>query len=256
MLTFDVEEFDTPEEYGGSLPFSDQILMSEKGTHIILDILQSQDIKATFFCTANFAKHSPESIERIVREGHEIASHGYYHSRFETEHLKISKQELENISGLEVTGYRMARMMPVENEELIEAGYQYNSSLNPVLLPGRYNNLSKPRTVFKTGSLVQVPASATPRLRIPLFWLSFHNMPLSFYKRCCSQTINADNYLNLYFHPWEFLPLTPEQYKLPKYVCRNSGKEMVARFTSLLTWMKHQGYGFITMGEFTKQQGA
>lgn len=83
-----------------------------------------------------------------MTEGHEVASHGYYHSDFKVEHLTQSKLALENISGTEVTGFRMARMMPVDEAEIAKAGYEYNSSINPTWLPGRYNNFDKPRTWF------------------------------------------------------------------------------------------------------------
>jgi peptidoglycan/xylan/chitin deacetylase (PgdA/CDA1 family) len=233
LLSFDLEEFDMPLEYGKTIDFSDQIKVSAEGTKIVLDLLLKENIKATFFSTVVFASHARDLINRIITEGHELASHGYYHSAFEEKHLLESKQELERISGKLVDGFRMARMMPVSDDAIQRAGYNYNSSLNPVYLPGRYNNFFKPRTKFVMGKLVQFPASATPLLRIPLFWLSFHNFPLWFYKAACSRTINRDGYLNLYFHPWEFTDLKKEQYGFPGFVSKNTGREMVDRFHDL-----------------------
>src|SRR5476649_2900739 len=131
LLGFDIEEFDMPFEYGKTLPFSEQLSISTAGTLLILDILKETGITATFFCTAHYALHQPEIIFKIVNAGHEIASHGYYHSNFKPQHLEQSKILLEKISGQTVTGYRMARMMPVDEEEIYKAGYQYNSSINP-----------------------------------------------------------------------------------------------------------------------------
>lgn len=49
-------------------------------THKILDILKSEDVKATFFCVGkNVAKH-PEIINRMVREGHSVGNHSWNHS--------------------------------------------------------------------------------------------------------------------------------------------------------------------------------
>jgi peptidoglycan/xylan/chitin deacetylase (PgdA/CDA1 family) len=197
-----------------------------------------------------FAQHAVDLIHRIRVEGHEIASHGYFHSAFENRHLLESKIELERISGELVVGFRRARMMPVDSQELQNAGYLYNSSLNPVYLPGRYNNFFKPRTLFVTGSSVQVPASATPFIRFPLFWLSFHNIPLWLYKAACLSTISRDSYLNLYFHPWEFTDLTNPNYGLPKFISKNSGIKMIDRFSHLLAWMQKKGYAFNTIKEF------
>ena len=46
-----------------------------------------------------FAKEVPDLIKRIIDEGHELASHTYFHSDFKIEHLKESKEALEKLSG-------------------------------------------------------------------------------------------------------------------------------------------------------------
>lgn len=239
-----------PLEYGNSIPFDEQISVSAKGTKIILDILKENQIKATFFSTVVFAAHSPDLIHRIINEGHELASHGYYHSAFQDHHLLESRTELERISGCAVAGFRMPRMMPVDDKAIQHAGYLYNSSLNPVYLPGRYNNFFKPRTMFSTHSVLQLPASATPLIRFPLFWLSFHNLPLWLYKSACLYTMKYDNYLNIYFHPWEFIDLTNPNYGMPGFVAKRSGTEMSDRFQSWIGWMKNYGYSFSTILNF------
>ena len=253
LLSFDLEEFDMPLEYGKSISFDQQIHISATGTNIILDILRKNQIKATFFSTATFALHATDLIHRIINEGHELASHGYFHSKFEEGHLRESKNELEKISGDRIIGFRMPRMMDVNSDAIERAGYLYNSSLNPVYLPGRYNNFFKPRTVFSVNNVIQLPASATPLIRFPLFWLSFHNLPLWFYKAACVQTINQDKYLNIYFHPWEFTDLLNPIYGLPGFVSKNSGGKMIDRFCIWIYWMKRRGYGFNTIKEFIFQ---
>jgi peptidoglycan/xylan/chitin deacetylase (PgdA/CDA1 family) len=252
LLSFDIEEFDMPMEYGKHIPFEDQIRISKEGTTAILDILNKHQISATFFSTVVFAKQSPELIARIGAEGHELASHSYYHSQFKPEDLATSRTELQLLSGLPVTGFRMPRMMAVDNNELVMAGYQYNSSLNPTYLPGRYNNLSRPRTIFSEQGLLQLPASVTPLVRFPLFWISFHNIPLSVYSAMCLRTIKYDGYLNLYFHPWEFTDLTPERLGMPGFVSRNSGKKMQQRFESWIKRFIQPGFKFQTISDYLK----
>jgi peptidoglycan/xylan/chitin deacetylase (PgdA/CDA1 family) len=249
-LSFDIEEFDMPFEYGKTISFEDQISISIKGCHDILDLLKKHQAKATFFSTAVFAISASEIIKRINDEGHELASHGYYHSDFKNEHLSESKKELERLSGQNVKGYRMARMMPLDSQAVASAGYNYNSSLNPVYLPGRYNNYFKPRTSFINGNLLEIPASATPYIRLPLFWLSFHNLPLFFYKWLCRITMWKDNYLNIYFHPWEFTDLKQERFGLPDFVTRQTGSDMIRRFDQWLAWCKKRNYVFSTLGQF------
>lgn len=250
LLSFDIEEFDMPFEYGKQLPLEEQLSVSQKGCEIILDLLRQYNVKATFFSTVVFAQNSKAVIERIKGEKHELASHGYYHSAFSEEHLLQSRQHLEEMSGMDVRGFRMPRMMPVDDAGIENAGYRYNSSINPVWLPGRYDNRNKPRTLFRQGEVWQLPASATPGLRVPLFWLSFHNFPLAAYLRACATTMSRDGYLNLYFHPWEFTDLSDPELGMPWYVKRNSGTQMQRRFGQMLSWMTKKRYAFTTIAEF------
>ncbi len=245
LLSFDIEEFDMPFEYGKEINFTDQMSISITGTTIILDLLLKHQVKATFFSTATFAMNAPEIMKRIVAEGHEVASHSYFHSDFKIEHLLQSKEKLESITHTKVVGFRMPRMHPVDEKAVFEAGYTYNTSINPTYLPGRYNNFSKPRTFFKQDGVLQIPASVSPIIRFPLFWLSFHNLPLWLYQWLCNVTLKKDKYLNLYFHPWEFTDLKQkERFGFPGYVSKNSGNDMKNRLEFLIVWMKKQRYSF------------
>ena len=251
LLSFDIEEFDMPFEYGKEISFADQISISRAGTIAILDLLDKHKIKATFFCTVTFAENVPDLIERITKTGHELASHGYYHSDFKPEHLLKSKVRLQELSGQEISGYRMARMMPVDEQEIEKAGYLYNTSINPTYLPGRYNNFNVSRTHFRKQNVLQIPASVSPVIRFPLFWLSFHNLPLSIYKSLARWTYKKDQYLNIYFHPWEFTDLDDfERFGFPGYVRKNTGSKMIKRMDSLINWMKSKNYPFGTFQEF------
>ncbi len=251
LLSFDIEEFDMPFEYGKDITLEKQIAVSEKGTTIILDLLKKNQIKATFFSTVVFAEKVPHLISRIINEGHELASHTYYHSDFKVEHLLSSKLKLEELSGTEIVGFRMPRMQPVDEKEIFKAGYTYNSSINPTYLPGRYNNFDKPRTYFKQDGVWQIPASASPIVRFPLFWLSFHNLPMSLYTFLSKITYKKDSYLNIYFHPWEFTQLNDkEAYNFPNYVSKNSGDKMTERLNQFIQSMKEKKYIFGTFKEF------
>lgn len=245
LLSFDIEEFEMPREYGDPIPFTDQIQISKEGTTKILDLLKKHNITATFYTTANFAQNAQDIVTRIVSEGHELASHGLYHDHFKPEHLKQSKEILEQIGNTSVKGYRMARMMPVPEEEVYNAGYIYNSSINPTYLPGRYNKLNEPRTYFIREGVWQIPASVTPLIRFPLFWISFHNLPLSLYCALAGRTLKKDGYLNVYFHPWEFMPIGPKsKYNFPFYVTKNTDQKMIDRLGKFIEWALKKGHKF------------
>lgn len=251
LLSFDIEEFDMPIEYGKEISFQDQMDISIRGTNQILDILNKHAIKATFFSTVIFAQNAPDVIKRIISSGHELASHGYYHSAFDTEHLASSRKALQEISGQEIKGFRMPRMKAVDENEIRKAGYQYNSSINPTWLPGRYNNLGRPRTRFQEAGIWQIPASVCPVLRFPLFWLSFHNLPQGIYIWLAKKTHKKDGYLNIYFHPWEFTELKDKKrFGFPGYVSKNSGIKMIERMDAFIGDLKARGYTFSTISEF------
>lgn len=240
-LSFDIEEFDMPKEYGYDIAFERQIAISRKGLTAILDLLKKHQMRATFFSTVVFAQQVPDLISRLIEEGHELASHTYYHSDFENEHLKRSKEALEQQFGVTVEGLRMPRMLEVSAEEVKKAGYRYNSSVNPTFLPGRYNKLHVPKRFFNENGLWQIPA-AVSWFRFPLFWLSFHNLPLWLYRFLLKRSVKSIGYAALYFHPWEFTDLYQKEFNFPAYVMRNSGEKMIARFDSLLTFIKQQGW--------------
>lgn len=251
LLSFDVEEFDVPKEHGVDLPIEEQVRISTVGTHALLDVLKKHAVKATIFCTANFAQRSPEVIQRIISEGHELASHGFYHWTFEEADLKKSKEALEEQTGLPIRGYRMARMMPVSEAEIAKAGYTYNSSLHPTFIPGRYMHLRAPRTYFMKEGVLQIPASVTPWIRFPLFWLSCHNLPFGLYRWLCRRTLRHDGYLVTYFHPWEFYQLDEHpELKLPFIIRNNSGRGMISRLDRWIQAFLNEGASFVTFSEF------
>ena len=79
LLSFDTEEFDVPREHGVDFPLDEAMKVSVYGTNRILDCLKNNGVKATFFCTSNFAENAPEVMRRIMDEGHEVAAHGCDH---------------------------------------------------------------------------------------------------------------------------------------------------------------------------------
>ncbi|AQG80228.1 DUF3473 domain-containing protein [Spirosoma montaniterrae] len=247
LFTVDVEEFDTAVEFGHTIPLSEQIAVSTRGLRLLADRFETVGVRSTLFTTANYALHEPDLIKHLAQT-HEIASHGYYHTTFEPVDLHKSRVALEELLEKPVTGFRRARMGYVDPNDVQQAGYQYNSSLHPTWLPGRYNHWGEPRHPFREAGVWQIPASVTPTLRLPLFWLSLKNFPFGYYKQLCRRTLRADGFLNLYVHPWEFTDLSTYE-KIPAYVRRHSRDELLDRVEKLLRFLKQEG-DFQTMNEF------
>lgn len=248
LLSLDVEEFDIPEEYGQKVDDLTKIRVSGEGLTLILDLLEELDLTVTCFTTVYFARSQPALMDRIIGR-HELASHGFIHSAFGPGDLLSSRLELERLSGRHVHGFRSPRLKAVDSREVLAAGYSYNSSENPIWLPGRYMHFFRPRLPYLSGDLVNLPVSTTPVIRYPLFWLSFKHSPLGLFKKMSGWALEADGYLNIFFHPWEFIDLNV--WHLPASVKRLSGRKMLSKLSAYLVWLKERAE-FTTCSAFAE----
>ena len=253
MLTFDLEEFDIPQEYGQQISLVNQFQVTLQGLARVLSVLDRHKIHATFFVTGHFADSHPDLI-RHLSQTHEIASHALYHSNaraFCESDIVHSRRILEALSGQAVAGFRMPRLKTLDSQALRRWGFRYDSSINPTWLPGRYNMLRHNPLPSINNGLIELPCSTTPWLRFPLFWLSFKNLPLNIYTWLCRLTLKKRGNLTLYFHPWEFADL--RAYKLPFYVKRTDSGELSAKLARLVRALKKRGATFVTCGTFCDQ---
>lgn len=147
MLSIDVEDYFHVSAFEDISPldkwddFESRVVAN---TERILHVLGSADVYATFFILGWVAKRYPDLVRNIAAAGHEVASHGYGHQRIgnldRTEFcrdIQQSKQILEDLIGKEVLGYRapsysISHQTPWAFDELLEAGYRYDSSVFPV----------------------------------------------------------------------------------------------------------------------------
>jgi hypothetical protein len=253
LLTFDLEEFDLPLEFGCPISEEEQLSISTEGLYRLTTLLSQHNIPATFFTTSYYAGKNEELLKNLS-ENHEIASHSKYHSTFRATDPPDSKAELEKITGKNIQGFRMPFFRKTDLSVLKAAGYRYDSSINPTLIPGRYNNLTAHRKVYQDTmtSLVEIPVSVSPLIRFPLSWLSFKNIPLPVFLFMSRMAMRKDSYLHLYFHPWEFADL--DSFKIPWYVKARSGDSLSDRLGKLITDLKKTAT-FITISGFLDASG-
>lgn len=201
----------------------------ERNMDRILPLFDDHGVKATFFTLGWIAERYPEVVRRIVANGHELACHGYSHLRATTQtpeefrqDVSRAKQLLEDISGVQVKGYRAASYsIGASNlwalEVLEELGFDYSSSIYPV----RHDLYGMPeaqRFAFR-------PDNAPKLLEIPVTTVAIgsKNFPCGgggyfrlFPYRLSRWAINAVNRVDrqagiFYFHPWEIDPEQPRQ---------------------------------------------
>jgi len=195
----------------------------------ILDIFSEHNIKATFFTLGWIAERYPAMIRNIVAQGHELASHGYGHlrasdqSRSEfTDDIGRSKALLEDLSGVQVLGYRAPSFsIGKENmwalDVLHELGYRYSSSIYPVK-HDHYGVPDAPRFAYRPNGpegLLEVPVS-TVRFGEKNYPAGgggfFRFFPYSLSRWLLRRINERDGESAIfYFHPWEIDPQQPRQ---------------------------------------------
>ena len=83
-------------------------------TNLILDVLKSNDVKATFFVLSSYIENNPNIVLRMVNEGHAVANHSKSHlstpsltndvNTFKCE-LQSVEQSFKNLTGEEIKKY-------------------------------------------------------------------------------------------------------------------------------------------------------
>lgn len=244
LLTFDIEEFDLPLEFGVKITDEEQFETSRIGTEKILELLNKNNVKATFFISAKFASKYPGLIKKIS-EKHEIGLHCLEHkdnySKMKSDDalakIKKGKEILEKIIERKISGFRAPRFNPPAYKVLNQAGIVYDSSLHPTFIPRRYNNFRSPINKISKENIEIIPISVSPMLRLPLFWIAFRNFPLFYSKYITNQ---CKEYTCLVFHSWEFIDI--ENLKLPLLIKRNTGDKLIQKLQKYISYYKHRKF--------------
>lgn len=202
----------------------------EIGTRQVLDLLSERNATGTFFTLGWIARRHPALVKEITARGHEIASHGWGHERITTitpkqfrESVRTSRDELEQVSGQRVFGYRAPSFSIVRGGEwaldiLIEEGYTYDSSLMPILRSGygyRGGGRDAYRITRTAGELVEFPPTtlgAPPVLMPAGGGAYFRLFPYQFVRMAFSSAEQRGVAGTFYIHPWE---LDEAQPRLP-----------------------------------------
>ncbi len=221
-LTIDVEDYFQVSAFAPYIARSDwdaRECRVERNVGRILEILASRNIKATFFALGWIAERYPQLIRRIVREGHELASHGYGHERVTDltpaaflEDITRAKGILEHLSCTAVSGYRAPSFsIGASNlwafDELVRAGYRYSSSIYPIK-HDHYGMPDSPRFAYRVKeSLLEIPIT-TLRLfkrNLPSSGGGFFRLLPYELSKWMLQRVNAHDGQPaiFYFHPWE-----------------------------------------------------
>ncbi len=256
-ITIDCEEWNSPYLRGKEDSDNFSTAFSREGNMALLALFAKHDIKATFFITGFFAQREPENVRQILKDGHEIACHGYEHHyrnrSFDIEKDVIKAKEiLEQITQKKIKGFRAPQA--TYSEELLrildKCGFIYDSSLHPAYLPGYYNNRKAPLHIHKplpNSSLLEIPVAVMPKTRLPIVWMFMRNIGVWWTQRGINALVKRKINPVIYVHSWEFVPLISKG--VPFYFKRKTGEPFLKMLEKFIILNKKRGQEFYRLDQ-------
>jgi polysaccharide deacetylase family protein (PEP-CTERM system associated) len=229
-FTVDVEDYFQVAAFEGHIAREDwdrHPRRVERNTEAVLNLLDAHGVKGTFFTLGWVAERCPALVRDIAARGHELASHGYDHTRvtqMNRDHFRDdvtrAKRLLEDAAGVAVRGYRAPTFSFNRDnrwayELLLEAGYAYSSSVAPVK-HDLYGIPDAPREPYRDASgMLEIPIS-TIRIgarNLPCGGGGFFRLYPYRLTRWCIERINREDAQPciFYMHPWEIDVEQPRQ---------------------------------------------
>jgi len=260
-LTVDVEDYFHVAAFEQQITPADWQHMTprvDRNTRVLLDQFDRNNAKATFFFLGWVAERFPELVKEVQRRGHEVASHGFSHTRvhqqtqaeFRDDVVK-AKDILEQLTGEAVIGYRAPSFSINKQSEwafeiLKDIGHVYSSSTYPIkhdlygvpdwpqqpyMRPEGIWEIPMP-TLTMLGR--QLPIAGGGYFRLMPYWLS---------SKLISKFLREDRMPYMfYFHPWEVDPEQPrvegagQKSKFRHYVNLDKMEHKLDRLLTQFNW--------------------
>ena len=221
-MTVDVEDYFQVQALADRIPRASWDQMPrrvESNIDRLLQLFSDAGVSATFFTLGWIAERHPMMVRRIAASGHELASHGYDHTRVDKlnpasfrEDVQRTKAALEDIAGCPVIGYRAPTFSIGPDtrwayEILEEEGYRYSSSVYPIR-HDLYGAVDAPREPFQPDSrgLWEFPLTTRRLLgqNLPCAGGGYFRLLPYWTSRLNLHHINAQELPCIfYLHPWE-----------------------------------------------------
>ncbi|MEQ8316821.1 MAG: polysaccharide deacetylase family protein [Phycisphaerales bacterium] len=271
VLSFDIEDWfhivdvpavDDPAQW---LELSRRSSIVERYTDLILDLCRKHQTRATFFVLGWIADRHPELVARVAAEGHELATHSFWHRRVYTltaqEFLEDLRRSIDAITaaapGASVRGFRAPSFSITPGSEwafdtILRAGLAYDASLFPGPRGhGGYDCPRGPHVVEtpKGARLVELPMSVAPVGLGPLRHRMCYSgggylrlLPSSMIHQGIEHEAAQGRGTVVYLHPRDFAPdcprvSMPPARKFKCYVGLSSTTTKLERLLDRYEWM-------------------
>jgi polysaccharide deacetylase family protein (PEP-CTERM system associated) len=231
-LSVDLEDYFQVEAFAQQISRSQWSSIPSRVRHstdLVLQLLERNRCKATFFVLGWVAEREPQLIREIADAGHELACHSHLHRRVYhmtpsefREDLRKSRAIIEDAGGTPVVGFRAPTFSIIRKslwalDVLVEEGFLYDSSIFPIrhdlygipdacprihqkLLPSGQTIWELPPSTLKFGK-INLPFGGGGYLRL---------LPMSFTRWAIKTAHRRDRQpVMVYFHPWELDPGQP-----------------------------------------------
>lgn len=231
-LSVDLEDYFQVEAFASGIPRSQWASFVSRVRHSttrVLELLERNRCRATFFILGWVAKREPALIREIAEAGHEMACHSHLHrplyhlspKEFRAD-LRKSRQTIEDVSGTTVVGFRAPTFSITAKslwalDILADEGFKYDSSIFPIR-HDHYGIPSAPRWIHQKllpsgQSIWELPPSTVrvARVNLPFGGGGYLRLlPMSFTRWAIKTTHRREGQpVMLYFHPWELDPNQP-----------------------------------------------
>ena len=224
MMSVDVEDYFHVNAFAGRITpdqwpsFESRVLSN---TSRLLDLFAEHGVHSTFFVLGWVAERQPALVQRIAREGHELASHSHWHRLVysltpETfrEDLRRARGVIEDAAGVRVRGFRAPSWSITLDalwafDVLIDEGYDYDASVFPIRhdvygIPGAPR---VPHLITREGgTILELPGAAARwrSLTVPIGGGYFRLLPYETTRRAIVRYGRTERQPAMfYLHPWE-----------------------------------------------------
>lgn len=246
LLTFNIINNKSDFKNNHQLDDDEILKITVQNTSAILQLLEFNNILATFFVEISLVEKLQPLIKKIISKGHELA---LYNENSTLLQIENAKKIAEEFIGKMIRGIRQKDVsISIDDLKKLEFSYISNIENANILFP--LKRLERSTEIILENGINIVPESISPYSQIPYNDFVFQILPLKYYENMVIETIKNDDFVLIYLNSWQFTDFEKFGFKVPFYRKYNSGRKMENKLENLLQWMNEEELAFSRMKDF------